>query len=67
MKWIWKLFGSRKELPHRHSGLLECKFHDERQFPDLLATHYCKNCDMSICYMCSHPHFHHGCVVDCKI
>ena len=63
MKWIDKLIGKRRVLPHKPLELNPCKYHDQRQFPDLVETDYCRSCDMKMCYMCAHPHFDHGCHV----
>ena len=67
MKWIWKFVGKRRELPHKKLNHKECVYHNEVDFPDVLSNNYCKSCDHKMCYICSHPHFHLGCRVECKI
>ncbi|CAG9314901.1 unnamed protein product [Blepharisma stoltei] len=63
MKWIWNLVGKSRKLIHKEDKLNPCKFHDERLYPDLLANHHCKSCEMELCYMCAHSHIDHGCNV----
>ena len=60
MKWLLSLFAKRRKLAHAGTTATMCLYHDEKVFPDVLATEYCKECDMKLCYMCSNQHHHHG-------
>lgn len=63
MKWLSKLIGKRRNIPHRYLNQALCKYHDQHRYPDLLETEHCRDCDMSLCYICSHAHIDYGCQV----